>query len=86
MTYYNLVALSPYSTEAGLLCQKVADTATECAYPSCAKEVVGCAVHEATIKTENGYKKGCHFLPICQKHKAWEFEKVNPNNQGGWIW
>lgn len=78
LTYYAPTKCSPASPLAGLICQQIADTITECGYSNCTGEVIGCAVHDAIIKTDTGYADGSQFLPVCQKHKEWEFAKLKP--------
>jgi hypothetical protein len=80
MTYYSPTLTDPHSEKAGVICELVANTAKECGYPACQGKVVGCAVHECTIKTNNGYGNGSQFLPVCAKHKVWEFSKLNQEN------
>lgn len=85
MTYYAPTKVDPFSARAGALCQIVANTAKECGYPNCHGEVVGCAVHEANVveKDERGrskYHDGAQFLPVCQKHKKWEYAKARDEN------
>lgn len=80
MTYYSPMAISPYSAMAGLICQEVADSAKECGYPMCHGEVVGAAVHEAKLKEGKECKDGAQFLPVCEKHKRWEYAKLSNEN------
>lgn len=70
----------PESMEAGYVAQLVANIAKECWYPDCNGEVVACAVHRATVAKPNkgGYNmNGSDYLPVCEKHKRWEFAKVS---------
>lgn len=76
MMYYRPTNIFPTSTEAGAIAQEIADTIPKCGYPDCGKDTVGCAVHEAVMETDGKYTDASQFLPVCQKHKEWEFAKL----------
>lgn len=97
MKYEGTVAVNPTSLEAGVMAQQFADRATTCGYDSCNEPAVGCAVHESTIPNPKDNARntrnhdetfGSTFLAVCARHKAWEFEKINPVNTGAWsdVW
>lgn len=90
MTYYGTSLFLPDTVGAGLIAQRVADTAKHCGYPKCRGKVVGAAVHSANVieKDEQGrsiYKDGSYSLPVCKKHRAWEFAKLNEPEPWGWM-
>lgn len=86
MGYRAQTLCDPKGPIAAVIAQEIADRIERCGYPKCRGRTVGCAVHEVILKTESGYEDGSQFLPVCRKHKLWEFQKVKDYKVGVQPW
>lgn len=64
--YSMFVALDPNSPEAGKVAQVIADTELLCVW--CDKPSVGAAVHAE--------HDGSRLSPLCERHRGWEYAKL----------
>lgn len=62
--------VDPHSEKAGDVAEAIADAAQACGYLDCPDPVVGCAVHPKF------HERDSEFVPVCGRHKGWEFAKV----------
>lgn len=80
MKYYSPTVCEANSIEEDSICQLVADKAEKCGYIACNRRSVGAVAHRTWINISENKRSepvwGSQFLPVCKKHKDWEFRKL----------